>query len=220
MKALRDHETYQMAMLQWLASKRFLGSLAFEGGTMLRLCHELPRFSLDMGFCFFKQQNYETFYNRLSRALSQDHDVVDCRNSNSSILVQMPRQPGMPKFEMEFRKCAAPPGTTEEKIAFSPYFPTQVLVRGITLQQTLLSMTQALIDHGDIAYTFDLEFLLRKGTTLNLPSEHRTELMGRLKEFNNNDLHDKLGDLLLPEVRDYYKREGFSYLEQALSYEG
>jgi len=219
MQRLRDHEIFEMTMLQWLRSKPFLGSLAFGGGTMLRLCHELPRFSLEMGFCFFKEQDYERFYNRLYHALSQDYDVTCTQNNHESILVEIRREPRMPKFEIEIRKTPAPPGSTEEKIAFSSYFPTQVLVRGFTLQKTLVNTVQAVIDSGDLQDTFDLEFLVQKGVALNLSREQRKKVMRRLKGFKKKDLDVKLGSILLPEVRDYYKKEGFAYLEQILSSE-
>jgi len=43
MKRLEDHEDFEMAFLNLLASHRLTGFLVFGGETMLRLCHELPR---------------------------------------------------------------------------------------------------------------------------------------------------------------------------------
>ena len=48
MDRLQAHEAFEMATLQWLRAKSLLRPLALGGGTMLRLCHELPRYSLDM----------------------------------------------------------------------------------------------------------------------------------------------------------------------------
>jgi hypothetical protein len=219
MQRLRDHEIFEMTMLQWLRSKRFLGSLAFGGGTMLRLCHELPRFSLEMGFCFFKELDYERFYNRLYHALSQDHDVTCAQNNHESILLEIRREPRMPKFEIEIRKSAAPPGSTEEKIAFSFYSPTQVLVRGFTLREMLRNTVHTLMDHGDIRDMFDLEFLARKGLAFNLSREQREKVIRWVKGFKKRDLDVKLGSTLLPEVRDHYKQQGFAYLKEVLSFE-
>ncbi|NIW13748.1 MAG: hypothetical protein GWN31_07430, partial [Candidatus Thorarchaeota archaeon] len=47
-----------MEVLQWLRSKGSLRPLVFGGGTMLRLCHEMPRYSLDMDFWFYKEVDY------------------------------------------------------------------------------------------------------------------------------------------------------------------
>ena len=219
MQRLRDHEIFEMAMLQWLGSKRFLGSLAFGGETMLRLCHELPRYSLDMDFWFFKEDDYDQFYDGLYNALSQNYDIVDAQNNYSSILVDIQREKRMPKLKIEIRKTMPPPGSTEEKIAFSPHFPTQVLVRGFTLRQMLKDKVLNLIDRGEIQDAFDLEFLVRKGVALNLPEEQKKKIVKTLQGFKRRDLEVKLGGMLLPELRDYYKQQGFAYLEEKLSFE-
>jgi len=216
MQRLIDHEALQMAMLQWLGSGRFLGSLTFGEGTMLRLCHELPRYSRDMDFWFFRQEDYEHFYDRFYDALSQDHDVTDAQNNPHSILVEIWRKKRMAKLKIKIHKTMAPPGSTEEKIAFSPHFSTQVLVRGFTLRQTLKNKVLALIDHGEIRDAFDLEFLVRKGVAPNLSEKQRGNVVQRLKAFKRKDFEVKLGSILLPEMRDYYKQQGFAHLEEKL----
>jgi len=219
MQRLIDHEVLQMAMLQWLGSKRFLGSLAFGEGTMLRLCHELPRYSQDMDFWFFKEEDYEHFYHRLYDALAQDHDVTSAQNNSYSILVEVRRKKRTAKLKIEIHKALALPGTSEEKIAFSPHFPTQVLVRAFTLSQMLKNKVLALIDRGEIQDAFDLEFLVRKGVALNLSERQRGKLINRLQGLRKEDFEVKLGSILLPEVRDYYNQQGFADLEKKLSFE-
>lgn len=127
MQRLKEHEAFEMAMLQWLRAKGLMRPLVFGGGTMLRLCHELPRYSLDMDFLFFKQEDFNTYYHRLEDTIRQEHDVTDAQNKFYSILVEIRRKREMPRLKIEIRKILAPPGSTEEKIAFSPHFPTQVL---------------------------------------------------------------------------------------------
>ena len=65
MERLANHEAFEMEVLQWLRSKGLLRPLVFGGGTMLRLCHEMPRYSLDMDFWFYKEVEYDAFYDRL-----------------------------------------------------------------------------------------------------------------------------------------------------------
>jgi hypothetical protein len=55
MDRLQAHEAFEMATLQWLRAKSLLLPLALGGGTMLRLCHELPRYSLDMDMLTWKR---------------------------------------------------------------------------------------------------------------------------------------------------------------------
>ena len=217
MQRLIDHEALQMAMLQWLGSKRFLSSLAFGEGTMLRLCHELPRYSRNMDFWFFREEDYEHFYDRLYNAFVQDHQVTDAQSNSHSILLEIRRKKGMAKLKIEIHKQVAPPGSSEEKIAFSSHFPTQVLVRGFTLRQMLENKVLALIGRGEIQDAFDLEFLVGKGVALNLSEKQREKVIGRLKGFRKEDFEVKLGSVLLPELRDHYRQQGFVHLEQGLS---
>lgn len=217
MQRLIDHEALQMAMLQWLGSKRFLGSLAFGEGSMLRLCHELPRYSIDMVFWFFKQEDYEHFYDRLYDALSQHYDINDAQNNSYSILVEIWIEKRMAKLKMEVHKTIAPPGSSEEKIAFSSHFPTQVLVRGFTLKHMLKNKVLALINRGEIRDAFDLEFIVRKGVALNLSEIQRGKVVKRLMGFKKKDFEEKLGGILVPELKDYYKQQGFAYLEDKIA---
>jgi hypothetical protein len=134
--------------------------------------------------------------------------------------VEVRRSKGEPKLKIEIRKKLAPPGSSEEKIAFSPHFPTQVLARGFTLNQMLINKAAALLDRGEIRDAFDLEFLVRKGIGLeDLSEREKRELVRKLKEFKKRDFDVKLGSILLPEFRDYYREKRFSYLEEKLAFE-
>jgi hypothetical protein len=219
MKTLEDHESFEMALIQWLGSKRFLTSLAFGGGTMLRLCHELPRYSLDMDFWFLKETDFAVFFNRLIHELEAEHDVTDAENKYYSLLFEIRRARGTPRLKIEMRKKLAPLGSSEEKIAFSPHFPTQVLVRGFTLKQMFQNKVEALMDRGEIRDAFDLEFLARKGVPTALDEEQREKVLGRLKGFKKRDFDVKLGSILVPELRDYYRKNRFRYLEEKLEFE-
>ena len=220
MKRLEEHENFEMAVIQWLGSKRFLGSLVFGGGTMLRLCHELPRYSLDMVFWFFRETDFDRFYDRLYEAFLKEHDISDSQNKYHSILVEIRRAIGEPRLKIEIRKKMAPPGSPEEKIAFSPHFPTQVLVRGFTLNQMLINKVAALLDRGEIRDAFDLEFLVRRGIGIgDISDKEKRKLVKKLREFKKRDFDVTLGSILLPEFRDYYREKRFSYLEEKLSFD-
>jgi len=219
MQRLIEHEALQMAILKWLGSKRFLASLAFGGETMLRLCHELPRYSLDLEFSFFKQESYDGFYDRLYAALLKDHDVIDAQNGDHSIVAEVKRKRRTPKLKIAITKTMASPGSTEEKIAFSPHFPTQILVRGFTLQQMLQKKIASLLSRGEIRDAFDVEFFVRKGIDVNLPEVEKKKVLKKLKGFKKRDFDVKLGGILQPELRDYYRRKGFTYLEEKFSFE-
>ena len=219
MESLAAHEAFEVSVLQWLKSKDLLRPLVFGGGTMLRLCHDLPRYSLDVDFWFLKLLDFDEFYRRLEDAMRQEYDVRDMQNKFYSILVEIRNVAGMPKLKIEIRKAVAASGSTEEKIAFSPHFPTQVLVRGFTLKQMCSNKILALLERGEIRDAFDLEFLARKGVTLELTEVKTRELLKKLRGFNKRDFSVKLGSVLVPEVRDYYKDRRFAYLEEQLTFE-
>lgn len=219
MERLQGREAFEMSMLQWLRAKGLLQPLAFAGGTMLRLCHELPRYSLDMDFWFFKQVDFDAYYQRLEDAVRQEYDVTDAQNKFYSILVEFRKNRGMPRLKIEIRKTVAPAGSTEEKIAFSPHFPTQVLVRGFTLSRMYRNKVLALIDRGEIRDAFDLEFLVRRGVVPDLKEEEKQEIIKKLRGFKKKDFDVKLGSVLLPEVRYYYRQKRFTYLEEKLAFQ-
>ena len=219
MERLAKHEAFEMEVLQWFRSKGLLSSLVFGGGTMLRLCHEMPRYSIDMDFWFYKEVEYKSFYHQLENLISHEYDVTDMQNKFYSILVEIRKRVGSPKLKIEIRKSLAAGGTTEEKIAFSPHFATQVLVRGFTLNQMFKSKVSALLDRVEIRDAFDLEFLARRGVDLDLSQQDKKKIIERLRGFTKRDFSVKLGSVLLSEVRDYYNQKRFTYLEEKLTFD-
>lgn len=219
MERLAKHEAFEMEVLQWFRSKGLLSSLVFGGGTMLRLCHEMPRYSIDMDFWFYKEVEYKSFYHQLENLISHEYDVTDMQNKFYSILVEIRKRVGSPKLKIEIRKSLAAGGTTEEKIAFSPHFATQVLVRGFTLNQMFKSKVSALLDRVEIRDAFDLEFLARRGVDLDLSQRDKKKIIERLRGFTKRDFSVKLGSVLISEVRDYYNQKRFTYLEEKLTFD-
>ena len=55
MEALELHERFEIEALEVLNSAKLLEPLLFGGGTMLRLCHGLNRYSVDLDFYFKKK---------------------------------------------------------------------------------------------------------------------------------------------------------------------
>ena len=219
MKRLEDHESFEMAFLNRLASDRLTGSLVFGGGTMLRLCHELPRYSLDLDFWFYKETDFSDFFRKLRDAASPAYEITDAQEKFHSLLLEMRRARGTTKLKIEVRKKVAPSSSSEKKIAYSPHFPTQVLVRGFTLKQMFKNKVSALTERGEVRDAFDLEFLLRKGIEPDLSDEERNAVMSRLKGFKKKDFDVKLGSIILPDLREYYRVSRFSFLEEKLSFE-
>ncbi len=55
MQDLVKQEQFEIEVLDRLKSGKFLDVLIFTGGTMLRLCYGLNRYSLDLGFWLYKK---------------------------------------------------------------------------------------------------------------------------------------------------------------------
>lgn len=218
MKRLEDHENFEMAFLSLLASKRLLDRIVFGGGTMLRLCHELPRYSLDLDFWFHRNTDFSDFLTRLRDAASAAYEITDAEEKHYSLLLEIRRARGATKLKAEIRKTLAPRGSSEQKIAYSPHYPTQVLVRGFTLRQMFKNKVAALIDRGEVRDAFDLEFLVRKGVEPDLNDEEKKTIISRLRSFKKRDFDVKLGSIILPELREYYRVSRFRFLEEKLSF--
>jgi predicted nucleotidyltransferase component of viral defense system len=69
MDTFQKHEIFEIELLERLKNYKFLEPLVFGGGTMLRLCHELPRYSSDLDFWFVKTIKTGSYFNRLKQNL-------------------------------------------------------------------------------------------------------------------------------------------------------
>jgi predicted nucleotidyltransferase component of viral defense system len=220
MKRLEDHENFEMAFLNLLASRHLLDRLVFGGGTMLRLCHELPRYSLDLDFWFYRETDFSDFFATLRDAASTVYEITDAEEKFHSLLLETRRARGTTKLKAEIRKEIAPSGSSEQKIAYSPHYPTQALVRGFTLKQMFKNKVAALIDRGEVRDAFDLEFLVRRGMEPDLDDEDKKAVISRLKGFKKRDFDVKLGSIVLPDLREYYRVNRFRFLEEKLTFQG
>lgn len=217
MESLKEHELFEIKALQWLKNRRFLAPLVFGGGTLLRLCHELPRYSVDLDFWFYRKIDYALYFDKLAKALQENYNLTDAANKRFTLVFEIQPAAGRQRLKIEIRKEVALPQSTEEKIAFSSTADVQILLRGFTLLQMVQNKVNAFLDRGEIRDVFDLEFILRKGINLDLDPETVNSLLMRLQSLKKHDFDVKLGSLLMPELRNYYRRHGFSYLSEKLS---
>ena len=74
MDILHQHEVFEIKVLDRLNRAKLLDPLVFGGGSMLRLCHELNRYSVDLDFWFVRKTSQPTFFERLQTALAEEYD--------------------------------------------------------------------------------------------------------------------------------------------------
>jgi len=216
MDIFRKHEMFEIEVLDKMKSAKALEPLVFGGGTMLRLCHELSRYSVDLDFWFVKEVLHDDFFDKLHKAFVKDYEITDSQMKRYTLLLEL-RSAAYPKrLKIEIRKeiknC-----DFQEKIAFSRFSTRQVALRTHTLNQTMTNKIEAFFNRGEIRDCFDIEFLLRKG--VELPSDIKKEskdFLKRIDGFKDNDFKIKLGSILESEFRDYYVKNRFSFLREKL----
>jgi predicted nucleotidyltransferase component of viral defense system len=217
MDIFHRHEVFEIEILDKLNSAKLLDPLVFGGGTMLRLCHELNRYSVDLDFWFVRKTSQPAFFERLKTALAKDYDVTDAQVKHFTVLVEIRSNTYPKRLKIEIRReqkeC-----DFQTKIAFSHFSTQQVLLRAHTLDQTMRNKIDALLDRGEIRDCFDIEFMLRRGTKLpDLTMGQVENLMNKTIGFKGKDFRVKLGSIVDSDTRIYYVQNRFSYLLEKLN---
>ena len=219
MNIFEKHEMFEMEVLEKLKNARVLDPLVFGGGSMLRLCHELNRYSVDLDFWQIKEPADNTLLDKIQDFLEQDYDITDAQIKHFTLLIEI-RSSNFPKrLKIEIRKEIRN-WDFQEKIAYSKFSNKQVILRAHTLEQTLENKIAALLERGEVRDGFDIEFLLRRGISIPILSgPDKTKMKARLDGFKENDFKVKLGSVLEKDIRAYYIENKFNYLKQKLELE-
>jgi len=211
MDILKKHEAFEIEVLEKLKNTNFLGPLVFIDGTMLRLCYDLNRYSTDLVFWFIRKVEQKKYFFRLKNCLSKFYKVTDAQAKFNSILFEI-RANNYPKrlkieIRREAKKC-----DFEEKISFSKFSNKQVLLRVLTLEQAMKNKLDAALNRKDIRDFFDIEFLLKRGISINAGKSKLKNLKTIVEKFKPNDFKVTLGSVLGSEDRKYYVKNGFDFL--------
>ncbi|MDD5132397.1 MAG: nucleotidyl transferase AbiEii/AbiGii toxin family protein [bacterium] len=211
MQDLKKHEQFELEVLERLNSGRFLRNLVFGGGTMLRLCHGLGRYSVGLDFWVIKEIDTKEYFQKLKTYLAQFYTITDAANKFHTILFELktPAYPRSLKIEIrkELRKV-----DTESAIAFSSQSNIQVLLRVVSMREMMRTKIEAFLSRREIRDVYDLEFLFKKGVVVTAPAEELKALVKGIEELQRNDYAVKLGSLLEPGQRKYYQEKNFTIL--------
>jgi predicted nucleotidyltransferase component of viral defense system len=212
MDIFAKHEIFEIEMLEKLKNSRLLEPLVFGGGTMLRLCYELKRYSVDLDFWFIKKIPVKNYFKKFSNILEKEYEITDAQIKHYILLFEIRSRSYPKRIKIEIRKEMKDCDFVE-RIAYSTYSNKQVIVRAHTLEQTMNNKINALLDRGEIRDSFDIEFLLRKGISLpELKAEQLSRLKKRVNGFKEKDFKVKLGSILESDVRKYYIENRFNHL--------
>ncbi|HAR49538.1 hypothetical protein ER57_12490 [Smithella sp. SCADC] len=215
MRDLIQHEQFELEVLSRLQSGRFLANLIFGGGTMLRLCHGLNRYSVDLDFWVAGEMDWAKYYHRMEKYLDQFYKIADSANKRFIILFEL-KSPQFPRsLKIEIRKTVKNV-KTETSIAYSPHAPVQVMLKTVVLEDMMTSKIEAFLDRREIRDAYDMEFLVKRGIVLNADHEALTQMLAELGKLGKKDFSVKLGSLLDVSERKYYVENGFRILEANL----
>jgi len=216
MTIFQKHEIFELEVLEVLKNARLLEPLVFGGGTMLRLCFDLKRYSADLDFRFVKEISPQDYFDKIKHALAQTYDLTDAQIKFFTVLLEVRSSDYPKRLKIEIRKkirqC-----DFQERIAYSKFSNKQVILRVHTLEQTMKNKIDALLERGEIRDGFDIEFLLRKGLVIpELKKEQKIALIKRVEGFKEKDFKVKLGSILEADMRKYYIENRFSFLKEKL----
>jgi len=217
MDILQQHEVFEIEVLDKMNSAKVLGPLVFGGGSMLRLCHELNRYSVDLDFWLIKSISEKSFFNKVLKAFDKDYEITDAETKQHTLLYELRSGLFPRRLKIEIRReqkdC-----DYQDKIAFSRFSTRQVILRAHTLDQTMKNKIKAFLDRGEIRDCFDIEFLLRRGIELPVKTNRElTEFQKKLASLKERDFRVKLGSILESDIRDYYITHRFSYLQEKIA---
>jgi len=216
-----QEDIFEIEVLAWLKNKGFLRNMIFGGGTMLRLCYNLRRCSVDLDFWTYRIDKIDEFFINLREAFKKDYDITDVQNKYYTLLFEIKKAPYLRKLKIEIRK-ETKEMDFQETIAYSPHSNQQVLVKSFTLGQMMKNKIGALLDRKEIRDIFDIEFLTRKGVNISANYVELKKIKEIIKGFEKRDYYVTLGSLLADDIREYYKKDNFTYLlgiiDERLSY--
>lgn len=215
MEELILQEKFEIELLDYLNSGKFLEKLIFVGGTMLRLCYGLNRFSIDLDFWVIKKLNFPKFFENLEKFLRERYAIKDSANKYYTILfeIKSPDYPRSLKIEIRKEKKKI---RYEKMIAFSKFSNTQVLVNSIKLQDMMEFKIKSFLEREEIRDCFDIEFLLRRGIPLKINKKSAEKLIEKIEGLTKIDYKVKLGAILEKKDRDYYLNKNFEFLKSVI----
>jgi len=199
-------------VLEIMYNAKILNKLVFVGGTMLRLCHGLDRYSMDIDFWVVKQIDETKLFLDLKSLFEKNYKVLDSQNKCYTMVFEVKSDSYPQKLKVEIRK--EPKKVKFEKsIAYSPHSNIQVMLNSITLDEIIKAKIVAFLNRREIRDAYDIEFLLKKGIKPNIDGNTAKDIIKGIDKFTKNDYKIKLGSILEPEERKYYNEANFRILK-------
>jgi predicted nucleotidyltransferase component of viral defense system len=219
MKPIEQHEQFEIEVLHLLKSHNLLNNLVFGGGTMLRLCYELNRFSVDLDFYFKSFVQGDRTFDQMQKTISKHYNITDVGDKFNTMLIEFKSSHFPMRLKIEINKQTCYP-ISQQRIAYSRFSNIQVFLDTISLERMMDNKVKALLSRKEIRDAFDIEFLFRQGISLPTNPETKTKMLSVIKSFSIKDFKVKLGSVLPADSREYYNKAGFMVLERQLTLSG
>lgn len=216
MQALQDLEKLEIEILELLNSIKVLDYLYFGGGTMLRLCHNLNRYSTDLDFWLDKKSDPKSIYKKCKDSFSNAYQLTDSANKKFTLLFEMKAPTVTRSLKIEIRKEQTD-FNWERKIAFSSFTNKQVMVKALTLDQMMKNKIEALLSRKLIRDAFDIQFLLMRGVELQFEKDKLERSLDIINNFKEQEYKVTLGSILEEKDRKFYLENRFKLLKEELT---
>ena len=104
MQALQDLEIFEIEVLELLNSIKVLDKLYFGGGTMLRLCHNLNRYSTDLDFWLNSLEDSKSIFLTIKNTIADNYKLIDAANKKFTLLFEIKTPSVNRSLKIEIRK--------------------------------------------------------------------------------------------------------------------
>lgn len=215
MREYQDLEILEIETLELLNSIKVLENLYFGGETMLRLCHNLNRYSTDLDFWLNPNSDHKKIFEKISAKLDKNYQLIDAANKRYSLVFQFKSPNVNRSLKIEIRKQKSD-FDWELKIAFSKFTNKQVQVKGLTLEQMMRNKVEALISRKIIRDCFDIEFLIKRGINLPPDKSKLLEIQKIISAFKEREFKVNLGSVLEAKDREFYLQNRFQLLKEEI----
>ena len=217
MDTFKQHEVFEIEVLERMNSAKMLDPLVFGDGSMLRLCHELNRYSVDLNFWFVKKVSQNDFFDKGIKTFEKYYEITDAQIKRYTILFELRSAQYPKRLKIEIRRQRKE-FDYQQKIAFSRFSTRQVLLNALSLDQMMKNKIEAFLNRGEIRDCFDIEFILRRGVEIPRMDEKQSiAFRKKLALLKDRDFKVKLGSILETDTWDYYIANRFRYLQEKLT---
>ncbi len=218
MQDLIKQEQFEIEVLDRLNSLGYLRSLVFCGGTMLRLCHGLNRYSVDLDFWIVRKPlDIAKLFKGLKTSLSAFYALSDAADKHHTLLFELRSKIYPRSLKIEIRKEIRQKIDTERVIAYSKHTNIQVLLTTVSLKDMMLNKIECFMTRKEIRDVFDIEFLVKKGIALPDGKKELLSVRAAIGKLVKKDYTVKLGSILDGDQRKYYTAENFKILKAAIN---